>query len=70
LSEEIPNWTVPAYHGLSASGGLSTMTDISPGIAFVAMSPCRVFEQVYGAFGEVVSTAPGSAGVSSLRSSE
>jgi hypothetical protein len=40
----IPNWTVPPYRGTSASGGLSTMTDISPGIAFVAMSPCRVFD--------------------------
>jgi hypothetical protein len=43
-SPEIPNWTVPPYRGTSASGGLSTMTDISPGIAFVAMSPCRVID--------------------------
>ena len=40
----VPNWTVPPYRGASASGGLSTMTDISPGVAFVAMQPCRVFD--------------------------
>jgi hypothetical protein len=44
FAEEIPNWTVPPYRPSSASGGLSTMTDISPGVAFVAMSPCRVFD--------------------------
>jgi hypothetical protein len=38
------NWTVPAYRATGSSGGLSTMTDISSGIAFVAMSPCRVFD--------------------------
>ncbi|HSD71931.1 MAG TPA: hypothetical protein VLE54_04025, partial [Thermoanaerobaculia bacterium] len=45
-SMEIPvaNWTVPPYRGMSSSGGLSTMTDVSPGIAFVAMSPCRVVD--------------------------
>jgi hypothetical protein len=52
-AQEIPNWTVPPYRGSSASGGLSTMTDISPGIAFVAMSPCRVFDtrNANGAYG-------------------
>jgi hypothetical protein len=40
----VPNWTVPPYHRDSASGGLSTMTDISPGVGFVAMEPCRVFD--------------------------
>jgi hypothetical protein len=40
----VPNWTVPVYRASSASGGLSTMADISPGVAFVAMSPCRVFD--------------------------
>ena len=46
LAQQTPvtNWTVPPYRGTGASGGLSTMTDISPGIAFVAMSPCRVFD--------------------------
>jgi hypothetical protein len=41
---EIPNWTVPPYRGASALGGLTTMTDTSPGVAFVAMQPCRVFD--------------------------
>lgn len=41
---DIPNWTVPPYRQSAASSGLSTMADISPGIAFVAMSPCRVFD--------------------------
>jgi hypothetical protein len=40
----VPNWTVPPYRGTSASGGLTTMTDTSPGVAFVAMQPCRVFD--------------------------
>lgn len=44
-STDIPltNWTVPAYHR-SPSGGLSTMTDISPGVAFVAVAPCRIVD--------------------------
>jgi hypothetical protein len=40
----VPNWTVPPYGGSQPAGGLSTMADISPGVAFVAMSPCRVFD--------------------------
>ena len=44
LAEEIPNWTVPPYGGARPTGELSTMTDTSPGVAFVAMSPCRVFD--------------------------
>lgn len=40
----VPNWTVPARRATGSSGGLSTMTDISPGVSFVAMSPCRVFD--------------------------
>jgi hypothetical protein len=43
-AKEIPNWTVPPYAGARPAGQLSTMTDTSPGIAFVAMSPCRVFD--------------------------
>lgn len=44
-SVDIPltNWTVPVYHR-SSSGGLTTMTDISPGVAFVAIQPCRVVD--------------------------
>ena len=45
IAAEIPltNWVVPAYHRpASASGGLSTMTDITSGSAFVGMQPCRL----------------------------
>ena len=44
VGSTVPNWTVPPYHRASASGGLSTMTDISQGVGFVAMEPCRVFD--------------------------
>jgi len=40
----VPNWTVPPYGARSGSSGLSTMTDISNGISFVAVTPCRVFD--------------------------
>src|SRR5678816_3411817 len=38
----LSNWTVPAYRSSSASGGLTTMADVTPGIAFVGIQPCRV----------------------------
>ena len=43
-SVDVPlrNWTVPPYRLSSASGGLSPMADISPGIGFVAVAPCRI----------------------------
>ena len=43
-SVDVPlrNWTVPPYRATSANGGLSPMTDISPGIGFVAVTPCRI----------------------------
>jgi hypothetical protein len=46
LGQTIPleNWTVPPYRAAGASGGLSTMTDISPGVGFVAMQPCRIVD--------------------------
>lgn len=49
----VPNWTVPPYRAPSAEGGLSTMADISDGVAFVAMEPCRVFDtrNVNGPYG-------------------
>ena len=45
-SADVPltNWTVPPYRGSSASGGVTAMTDISPGIGFVAMQPCRIVD--------------------------
>ena len=43
-STDVPNWTVPPYHPARAEGGLTTMTDNSPGVLFVGMQPCRVFD--------------------------
>ena len=42
---EIPvaNWTVPPYRP-SSPGGITTMTDIGPGVAFVAVTPCRLVD--------------------------
>jgi hypothetical protein len=41
----LTNWTVPAYHrSTGPSGGLSTMADLTPGVAFVGMVPCRVVD--------------------------
>ncbi len=38
------NWTVPAYRSADASEGLSPMVDLSPGVAFVAVTPCRIVD--------------------------
>jgi hypothetical protein len=43
----VPNWTVPPYRQSGTDGGLKTMgdgSDLTPGIAFVARTPCRVFD--------------------------
>jgi hypothetical protein len=44
--DDIPlnNWTVPPYHASSGSGGLTTMTDVTPGIGFVGVAPCRLLD--------------------------
>jgi hypothetical protein len=41
---EIPvtNWTVPPYRG--TSGAITTMTDITDGSVFVAVTPCRLVD--------------------------
>ncbi len=46
LPSDVPltNWTVPPYRTSTASGGLSTMVDLSPGIGFVAVTPCRIVD--------------------------
>jgi hypothetical protein len=46
FAEDIPltNWTVPPYHRSSASGGVTTMTDLTPGIGFVGVAPCRLVD--------------------------
>lgn len=46
VAREIPlvNWTVPPYRGTSVSGGLTTMTDLTPGMGFVAIAPCRLVD--------------------------
>jgi len=39
------NWTVPPHReGASVSGGLTTMSDVTPGIAFVGVAPCRLVD--------------------------
>ena len=45
-AEEIPltDWTVPPYRASSDSGGLTTMTDVTDGIAFVGVAPCRIVD--------------------------
>jgi hypothetical protein len=42
--DDIPlrNWTVPAYQ--AAGGELGKLVDISPGVAFVAVTPCRMVD--------------------------
>ena len=46
VAREIPlvNWTVPPYRGANVSGGLMTMTDLTPGLGFVAIAPCRLVD--------------------------
>ena len=43
-SVDVPltNWTVPTYRAASASDGLTTMADGTPGVGFVGIQPCRV----------------------------
>jgi hypothetical protein len=36
------NWTIPPYRSVTSDGGLAPMTDISNGIGFVAVTPCRI----------------------------
>jgi hypothetical protein len=45
VGEDVPlrNWTVPPYHH-SSSGGLTPMTDVTFGIAFVGVTPCRLVD--------------------------
>jgi hypothetical protein len=38
----IPNWSVPEWSPSRASGGIGTLTDVSPGTVFVAIEPCRI----------------------------
>jgi hypothetical protein len=40
----VPNWTVPPYASRSGASGITTMTDISDGSVFVAITPCRVVD--------------------------
>lgn len=42
IGATVPNWTVPPYQRGAASGGISTMTDVTPGVAFVGIQPCRI----------------------------
>jgi hypothetical protein len=49
-SRDIPltNWTVPPYHPAGSAGGLRTMSDVTPGIAFVGVTPCRIVDTRLG----------------------
>jgi hypothetical protein len=46
-SADVPlnNWTVPPYQGTaSTDGALTTMTDVTPGVGFVGVAPCRLVD--------------------------
>ena len=40
----VPNWTVPPYRQAAASGGLVPMSDVTPGVGFVGIDPCRLVD--------------------------
>jgi hypothetical protein len=44
FAQDVPltNWTVPTYHASGVTGGLTTMADVTPGVGFVGIQPCRV----------------------------
>jgi hypothetical protein len=44
IGSTVPNWTVPPYTASRADAGLTTMTDFTPPVAFVAVTPCRVVD--------------------------
>ena len=44
IGSTVPNWTVPPYRAMDSRDGLTTMVDLTPGIGFVAVLPCRVFD--------------------------
>jgi hypothetical protein len=44
IGATVPNWTVPPYASRSGGSGIRTMTDISDGSVFVAVTPCRVVD--------------------------
>jgi hypothetical protein len=45
-SRDIPltNWTVPPYRLAAASSGIGTMADVTPGIGFTGVDPCRLVD--------------------------
>ena len=43
-SVPLRNWKVPAYAGTGSGDDLGKLVDISPGVAFVAMTPCRMVD--------------------------
>lgn len=40
----ISNWTVPPYRAAGASSGLQTMADVTSGVGFVGVQPCRIVD--------------------------
>src|SRR5512147_108350 len=45
-AQDIPlhNWTVPPYDSARSTGGITTMTEVTPGVAFIGVSPCRLVD--------------------------
>jgi hypothetical protein len=65
LAQDVPlaNWTVPPYHAASASEGLRTMTDVTEGVVFVGVSPCRLVDTRQAGFPAGYGTPSLAAGV-------
>jgi hypothetical protein len=40
----LTNWTVPPYRAQGASGGLSTMAEVTPAVLFIGITPCRLVD--------------------------
>jgi hypothetical protein len=64
IAQDIPltNWTVPPYRSSSA-GGITTMADVTPGVPFVGVAPCRLVDTRQGGFPATYGTPALVAGV-------
>ena len=59
----VPNWTVPTYRHAGASGGLGTMAEVTPGVGFVGIEPCRLVDTRQAGFPPTYGTPALAAGV-------